>query len=210
MNYISLKRNLILENLQTWQLQTSSNDAKIKFTIEHIDIESHVYGGCVYDYLEISFDDYSWKYCGNGSNSFIPDHFISSGSSMTIKFHSDRLGTKPGFFARWEEIKGMYSKIIYNVIFLIINIGVFQMRLLKLPHLQQALSLEQPPPHHLGLLLHHATVASQTKQQRQSGALKQRLTNSHGRQDYLNNTTLRLKFLITFNTNKRTLELWAL
>ena len=64
---------------------------------------------CIYDYIEISFGDFQWKYCGNGSTVFIPDHFISSGSSMTIKFHSDRLGTKPGFFATWEEVQGMYS-----------------------------------------------------------------------------------------------------
>ena len=59
--------------------------------------------------MEILFGDFQWKYCGNGSTVFIPDHFISSGSSMTIKFHSDRLGTKPGFFATWEEVQGMYS-----------------------------------------------------------------------------------------------------
>ena len=89
-----------------------------------------MYGGCVYDYLEISFDDYSWKYCGNGSNSFIPDHFISSGSSMTIKFHSDRLGTKPGFFARWEEIQGIHSiksMLIFGKLIVNMECGIAQL-----------------------------------------------------------------------------------
>ena len=70
-----------------------------------MDIESHEYGACLFDYIEISFDNsFKWKYCGDGS--CMPKQFVTSGSSMTIKFITDIQNNKPGFFARWEEING--------------------------------------------------------------------------------------------------------
>ena len=61
-----------------------------------------MHGACIYDYIEISYEGFSWKYCGDGSN--IQKPFISSGSTMTIKFHSDSDVSGTGFFATWEEI----------------------------------------------------------------------------------------------------------
>ena len=61
-----------------------------------------MHGACIYDYIEISYEGFSWKYCGDGSN--IQKPFISSGSTMTIKFHSDSDVSGTGFFAKWEEI----------------------------------------------------------------------------------------------------------
>ena len=61
-----------------------------------------MFEACVYDHVEISFDSFSWKYCGHN----IPGPFVSSGTSMTVRFHSDKLGAETGFLAKWEETKG--------------------------------------------------------------------------------------------------------
>ena len=68
-----------------------------------MDIESHPTGACVYDYVEVDQGTFTWRFCG----SILPlESVISSGPAMTLRFHSDYTGTKPGFLAKWEEIKG--------------------------------------------------------------------------------------------------------
>ena len=63
----------------------------------------------MYDYLEISFGSFTWKYCGDQ----VPQPLISSGPSMKIKFHSDNIGSKTGFLFKWEELEGNnYSVLI--------------------------------------------------------------------------------------------------
>ena len=58
----------------------------------------------MYDYLEITYGSFSWKYCGEKA----PPPFISSGTSMTVRFHTDNLGARSGFFLRWEELEGAF------------------------------------------------------------------------------------------------------
>ena len=82
-------------------MQTSSDEGSIVLTFFNFNIESHSYGACIYDFLEITFDSFSWKYCG----SIIPGPFTSTGT-MVVKFHTDRLGTAQGFIAKWEEVQG--------------------------------------------------------------------------------------------------------
>ena len=65
-------------------------------------IEAHTSGACLFDFLEIDFGTFSWRYCGNE----IPPPITSSGPSMRVKFHSDARITAPGFLAKWEEVNG--------------------------------------------------------------------------------------------------------
>ena len=62
------------------------------------------YGACIFDYVEISFDTFIWRYYGNGTD--LPEYILSTGSSMTIRFHSDLQTTKTGFIAKWEAVYG--------------------------------------------------------------------------------------------------------
>ena len=81
-------------------MRTSSEEKRIVLTFENFEIEAHNSGACIYDYVEISCESFIWKYCGKN----IPGPFISSGTSMNIKFHSDLLGSGRGFLAKWTEI----------------------------------------------------------------------------------------------------------
>ena len=87
---------------QEWQLHASSEDGRIKLTFESFSIEAHESGACIFDYLEVSYNSYSWKYCGHNT----PGPIISSGGSMKVTFHSDLLEADTGFIARWEEVEG--------------------------------------------------------------------------------------------------------
>ena len=80
--------------------------------IESFNIESHPSGACVYDYLEITHDSFSWRYCGNT----IPGPFISSGSSLTVRFVTNDHITSSGFLAKWEEVNGKkMNKVSLNI-----------------------------------------------------------------------------------------------
>ena len=81
-------------------MQTTGEDARIKLTFESFSLEAHESGACIYDYVEVSFDSFSWKFCGRNA----PGPFLTSGPSMTVRFHSDNLGAETGFLAKWEEI----------------------------------------------------------------------------------------------------------
>ena len=94
--------------LKEWQLEASSSDGRIQLTIINFDLEAHESGACVYDYLEISYGSFSWKYCGDK----VPQPFLSSGSSMRVKFHTDNIGAKTGFLLKWEELEGDYYSVL--------------------------------------------------------------------------------------------------
>ena len=75
--------------------------------IQQMDIESHASGACIYDYLQISFLEFSWKFCGQSN----PGQFRGNpGAPFRITFHTDNLGTAPGFFAKWKEVEGRLCK----------------------------------------------------------------------------------------------------
>ena len=69
---------------------------------EAFNVEAHESGACIYDHVEVSFDSFSWKFCGQD----FPGPFVSSGPSMTVRFHSDKFDAESGFLAKWEEISG--------------------------------------------------------------------------------------------------------
>ena len=107
---------------QEWQLEASSSDGRIQLTIINLDLEAHESGACVYDYLEIFFNSFSWKYCGDKA----PPPFISSGTSMRVKFHSDNIGAKTGFLLKWKELEGNY--LVFNTILALEAFCNFQYR----------------------------------------------------------------------------------
>ena len=87
---------------------------------EAFNIESHPFGGCVFDFVEISYTSFSWRYCG----STIPGPFTSSGPSLTVRFHTDEKYTSSGFLAKWEEVNidnSKYQSDIYLSFFLQID-----------------------------------------------------------------------------------------
>ena len=83
--------------LQEWIL-TSENGGKIQLTFVSFDLEYH--SSCNRDYVEVSYGSYSERFCGDT----VPEVITSCGSSMVIKFHSDRYTTGAGFRAEWEEL----------------------------------------------------------------------------------------------------------
>ena len=92
------------QNFQEWELE-AENGGKIRLTFEHFDIEPKTYNvwqmqTICNDYVEVSYDSFSEKFCGIT----IPGPFTSTGDSMTVKFHSDALNNRPGFRAVWTEI----------------------------------------------------------------------------------------------------------
>ena len=83
--------------LQEWTL-TSENGGNIQLTFVSFDLE---YGeDCGYDWVEVLYGDYSEKFCGDT----VPEVITSCGSSVVIKFYSDRYITGAGFRAEWEEL----------------------------------------------------------------------------------------------------------
>ena len=73
---------------------------QLKLTFESFSLEVDYYDDCSYDYVEVSFDGYSEKFCGDS----IPPSITSSGNSMTVKFISDSDYDYDGFSAVWQSV----------------------------------------------------------------------------------------------------------
>ena len=67
-------------------------------TFDSFDTEAGA--SCQYDWVEVSYDSFSQRYCGSS----IPGPFTSTGTSMVVKFHSDGSNTRTGFSAVWTEV----------------------------------------------------------------------------------------------------------
>ena len=84
---------------QLWSLSVEPG-TQLKLTFESFSLEVDYYDDCSYDYVEVSFDGYSEKFCGDS----IPPSITSSGNSMTVKFFSDDYYYDDGFSADWESV----------------------------------------------------------------------------------------------------------
>ena len=83
---------------QLWSLSVEPG-TQLKLTFESFSLEAD--DDCSYDYVEVSFDGYSEKFCGDS----IPPSITSSGNSMTVKFISDiDYYDYDGFSAVWESV----------------------------------------------------------------------------------------------------------
>ena len=66
-------------------------------TFSSFDVEQHPQ--CGWDYVEVSYGDFRQKFCGDS----VPGPFTSS-HTITVKMHTDRSVTRPGFAAEWGTI----------------------------------------------------------------------------------------------------------
>ena len=74
---------------------------QLKLTFDSFFLEDFdYYDDCSYDYVEVSFDDYSEKFCGHST----PPTITSSSNSMTVKFVSDSGYDYDGFSAVWQSV----------------------------------------------------------------------------------------------------------
>ena len=82
---------------------SASAGEQITLTFEAFAIEYH--SRCAYDWVEVTYDDgSSQKYCGDS----IPGPFTSfTGTSMTVKMHTDYSVTEAGFKASWTKTDGV-------------------------------------------------------------------------------------------------------
>ena len=83
--------------LQEWQLR-GSNGGDIRLTFQAFNLE-YCANDCCYDYIEISYESFSQRYCGTS----VPGPFTSS-STITVRFRTDGSVTKSGFSATWTEL----------------------------------------------------------------------------------------------------------
>ena len=84
-----------------WSLSVEPG-TQLTLTFDSFSLEEpdDYYDSCEYDYVEVSFDDHSEKFCGDS----IPPSITSSGNSMTVKFVSDYDYDYDGFSATWESV----------------------------------------------------------------------------------------------------------
>ena len=74
---------------------------QLKLTFDSFFLEDFdYYDDCGYDYVEVSYDGYSEKLCGDS----IPPSITSTGNSMTVKFVSDIDYDYDGFSAVWQSV----------------------------------------------------------------------------------------------------------
>ena len=73
---------------------------QLKLTFRSFSLEAEYYDDCSYDYVEVSYDGYSEKFCGDS----IPPSITSTGNSMTVKFVSDIDYDYDGFSAVWQSV----------------------------------------------------------------------------------------------------------
>ena len=73
----------------------------VELTIVSFDLEDDRESGCRFDFVEIVGTSTKLdKLCGTDSSN---KKFTSSGSTMTVKFHSDETVTGKGFKATWRS-----------------------------------------------------------------------------------------------------------
>ena len=68
----------------------------VQLTFEAFDLEP---GDCSYDFVEVSYDSYSTKFCGDS----IPGPFESTNTTMNVKIKTDSSVTGQGFKAEWTS-----------------------------------------------------------------------------------------------------------
>ena len=72
---------------------------RINLTFTNFEVEFDPFGDCGFDYVEVSYGNFSEKYCGLSA----PGPFISN-TTITVKFHSDDFYNETGFSAMWDVV----------------------------------------------------------------------------------------------------------
>ena len=85
--------------LQEWNLEVSDGN-RINLTFTSFEVEFDPFGDCGFDYVEVSYGNFSEKYCGLS----VPGPFISN-TTITVKFNSDDFYNETGFRAMWAVVQ---------------------------------------------------------------------------------------------------------
>ena len=81
---------------------TVEEDHVVELKIDSFDLEDDRESGCRFDFVEIvGTSSKMGKLCGTDSSN---KKFTSSGSTMTVNFHSDETRTGKGFKATWRSL----------------------------------------------------------------------------------------------------------
>ena len=85
--------------LKEWKLEVDDGK-RINLTFTNFEVEFDPFGDCGFDYVEVSYRNFSEKYCGLS----VPGPFISN-TTITVKFHSDDFYNETGFSAMWAVVQ---------------------------------------------------------------------------------------------------------
>ena len=77
-----------------------SDGNRINLTFTSFEVEFDPFGDCGFDYVEVSYGNFSKKYCGLS----VPGPFISN-TTITVKFNSDDFYNETGFRAMWAVVQ---------------------------------------------------------------------------------------------------------
>ena len=84
--------------VQEWTLSATQAGYVVQLTFETFGLEDSA--NCEYDFVEVSYDSYSEKFCGDS----LPGPFVSTGTTMTVRLQTDFSETGQGFKAEWTSI----------------------------------------------------------------------------------------------------------
>ena len=94
--------------LQEWTWGSGETDDfavaegySVQLTFLKFNLEPH--SSCEYDYVEISYGDYSQKLCGDRSVTDLV--YTSTSNTMTLKMKTDQSETRKGFKACWVAVE---------------------------------------------------------------------------------------------------------
>ena len=85
--------------MKVWNLEVSDGN-RINLTFTSFEVEFDPFGDCGFDYVEVSYGNFSEKYCGLS----VPGPFISN-TTITVKFNSDDFYNETGFRAMWAVVQ---------------------------------------------------------------------------------------------------------
>ena len=85
--------------VQEWTLSATQAGYVVQLTFETFGLEDSA--NCEYDFVEVSYDSYSEKFCGVS----IPGPIVSTGTTMTVRLQTDFSETGQGFKAEWTSIR---------------------------------------------------------------------------------------------------------
>ena len=85
--------------MKEWKLEVNDGN-RINLTFISFEVEFDPFGDCGFDYVEVSYGNFTKKYCGTS----LPGPFFSN-TTITVKFNSDDFYNMTGFNAVWTEVK---------------------------------------------------------------------------------------------------------
>ena len=105
--------------MKEWKLEVNDGH-RINLTFISFEVEFDPFGDCGFDYVEVSYGNFSEKYCGTS----LPGPFFSN-TTITVKFNSDDFYNMTGFSAVWTEVKeGEHN--LFKQLFIVLFTPIFK------------------------------------------------------------------------------------